>query len=265
MDYTVWLIYLGVGVVVGFLTGLLGIGGGTVIVPILSLLFAAMGFPPSNVIHMALGTSLAAIIIGSISSAREHHAHGAVDWDLVKKLAPSIAIGTFVGAVFAHFISVALLKTFFVGLVCIIAGQLLFDIRPKPHRGLPGKTGLAIFGSIMGFLSSLAGIGGAVFTITFLSWCNVQLRAAIGTAAAVGIPISVAGTAGFIATGLVEGNLPPWSVGYVYLPAWLGISLASYFVAPLGAKLAHRMPVNVLKKVFMVFIVALALKMAISV
>ena len=265
MDYTVWLIYLGVGVVVGFLTGLLGIGGGTVIVPILSLIFAAKGFPASNVIHMALGTSLAAIIIGSISSAREHHAHGAVDWVLVRKLAPTIAIGTFVGAVFAHFIAVALLKTFFVGLVCVIAAQLLFDIRPKAHRGLPGSTGLAVFGSVMGFLSSLAGIGGAVFTITFLSWCNVQLRAAIGTAAAVGIPISVAGTAGFIATGLVEGNLPPWSVGYVYLPAWVGISVASYFVAPLGAKLAHRIPVNVLKKVFMVFIVALAVKMAISV
>jgi uncharacterized protein len=261
-----WLIYLGVGLFVGFLTGLLGIGGGTVIVPILSLIFAAKGFPPDHVIHMALGTSLASIIIGSFASAREHHLHHAVDWTLVKRLAPGIVFGTLSGAVFAHFVAVAFLKAFFVGLVCFIAFQMLFGVKAKPLRKtLPGTAGIVAFGYFMGFVSSLAGIGGAVLTISFLMMCSVGMHQAIGTAAAVGIPIALAGTVGFIITGLMDANLPPGSLGYVYLPAWFGISVASWFIAPYGARLAHRIPVDVMKKVFMVFIVALAIKMAVSV
>lgn len=266
MEPWFWLVYIGVGLFVGFLTGLLGIGGGTVIVPILSLIFAAKGFPPEHVIHMALGTSLAAIIIGSFASAREHHLHQAVDWSLVKRLAPGIVVGTLAGAVFAHFVAVIFLKYFFVGLVIFIAFQMLFGIKAKPLRDtLPGTAGLLAFGFFMGFVSSLAGIGGAVLTISFLMMCSVGMHKAIGTAAAVGIPIALAGTVGFIVTGLLDANLPAGSVGYVYLPAWFGISVASYFVAPYGARLAHRMPVDVMKKVFMVFIVALAIKMATSV
>lgn len=266
MEPWFWLVYLGVGLFVGFLTGLLGIGGGTVIVPILSLIFAAKGFPPDHVIHMALGTSLASIIVGSFSSAREHHLHHAVDWSLVRRLAPGIVIGTLSGAVFAHFAPVAFLKTFFVGLVMFVAFQMLFGVRARPLRQtLPGTAGLIAFGYFMGFISSLAGIGGAVLTISFLMMCSVGMHQAIGTAAAVGIPIAVAGTVGFIVTGLLDANLPSGSIGYVYLPAWFGISIASYFIAPVGARLAHQMPVDILRKIFMVFIVALAIKMALSV
>jgi uncharacterized protein len=261
-----WLIYLAVGLFVGFFTGLLGIGGGTVIVPILSLIFAAKGFPADHVIHMALGTSLASIIIGSFASAREHHAHAAVDWSLVKRLAPGIVAGTLSGAVFAHFVAVAFLKAFFVGLVCFVAFQMVVGVKAKPLRTtLPGTAGILVFGYFMGFVSSLAGIGGAVLTISFLMMCSVGMHQAIGTAAAVGIPIAIAGTVGFIITGLMDASLPPGSIGYVYLPAWFGISVASYFIAPYGARLAHRMPVDVMKKIFMVFIVALAIKMAVSV
>lgn len=266
MEPWYWLVYLGVGLFVGFLTGLLGIGGGTVIVPILSLIFAAKGFPADHVIHMALGTSLASIIIGSIASARVHHLHEAVDWTLVKRLTPGIIIGTLSGAVFAHYVAVAFLKTFFVGLVIFIAFQMLFGIKAKPLREtLPGPLGTALFGVLMGFVSSLAGIGGAVLTISFLVMCNVGMHRSIGTAAAAGIPIALAGTVGFIITGLMDANLPPGSIGYVYLPAWFGISVASFFIAPVGARLAHRMPVDIMKKIFMVFIVALAIKMAVSV
>lgn len=266
MEPWFWLIYLGVGLFVGFLTGLLGIGGGTVIVPILSLIFAAKGFPADHVIHMALGTSLASIIIGSFSSAREHHLHDAVDWSLVKRLTPGIVFGTISGAVFAHFVAVAFLKAFFVGLVFFVAFQMIFGVRAKPWRKtLPGTPGLLAFGYFMGFVSSLAGIGGAVLTISFLVLCSVGMHQAIGTAAAVGIPIAVAGTVGFIITGLFDASLPPGSLGYVYLPAWFGISVASYFIAPYGARLAHRMPVDVMKKIFMVFIVGLAVWMAVSV
>lgn len=266
MEPWFWLIYLGVGLFVGFLTGLLGIGGGTVIVPILSLIFAAKGFPADHVIHMALGTSLASIIIGSVASAREHHLHNAVDWTLVKRLAPGIVFGTLSGAVFAHYVAVAFLKTFFVGLVFFIAFQMIFGVKAKPIRSsLPGTAGIVAFGYFMGFVSSLAGIGGAVLTISFLMMCSVRMHQAIGTAAAVGIPIALAGTTGFIITGLLDANLPAGSLGYVYLPAWFGISVASFFIAPYGARLAHRMPVDVMKKIFMVFIVALAIKMAVSV
>jgi uncharacterized membrane protein YfcA len=122
-----------------------------------------------------------------------------------------------------------------------------------------------MFGLLMGFVSSLAGIGGAVLTITFLTWCNVKIHDAIGTSSAVGFPIALAGTVGYVATGMMDKNLPPWSLGYVYLPAFIGIAITSFLVAPWGARLAHRMPVGLLKKVFMVFLVALAVKMAVSV
>jgi Predicted permeases len=264
-DLSYWLIYFGVGIFVGFFAGLLGIGGGSVTVPILSLIFIAKGYAPAHVIHMALGTSLAVIIIGSFASAREHHQHQAVNWNVVKTMAPGILLGTFSGAVFAYFVSTRFLKFFFVGFIFFLALQLILDIKPRRHRDLPGTGGLLLFGFVMGWLSSLAGIGGAVLSITFLTWCNVKLHEAIGTSAAIGFPIAIAGTSGFIATGLFDHSLPEWSLGYVYLPAWVGISVTSYFIAPLGAKLTHRLPVKVLKKVFILFLVALAIKMAVSV
>jgi uncharacterized membrane protein YfcA len=264
-DFSYWLIYLVVGVFVGFFAGLLGIGGGSVIVPVLSLIFIAKGYPAAHVIHMALGTSLAAIIIGSFSGAREHHLHKAVNWQVVRAMTPGILLGTFSGAVFAYFVTTAFLKYFFVGFIGLLALQLIFDFRPQAHRNLPGAAGQSIFGFIMGWLSSLAGIGGAVLTITYMTWCNVKMHEAIGTASAIGFPIAVAGTLGYMVTGLAAGGMPQWSLGYVYLPAWLGISLASYFIAPLGARLAHRLPVKTLKKIFMLFLVGLAVKMAVSV
>jgi uncharacterized membrane protein YfcA len=260
-----WAIYLAAGVFVGFFAGLLGIGGGSVMVPILSLTFVSLGFSTDHVIHMALATSMATILPGAIASARTHHAHGAVNWRVVKQMTPGILCGTLTGTVFAHFASTAFLKYFFVGFICFLAGQLLLNIKPQAHRNLPGMAGMLAFGFLMGFVSSLAGIGGAVLTITFLTWCNLDLRESIGTSAAVGFPIALAGTVGYVITGLLDHNLPPWSLGYVYVPAFIGIAMTSFLIAPVGAKLAHRMPVETLKKVFMVFLVSLAIKMAISV
>jgi uncharacterized membrane protein YfcA len=133
IDLSYWLIYFGVGIFVGFFAGLLGIGGGSVTVPILSLIFIAKGYPPAHVIHMALGTSLAVIIIGSFASAREHHLHQAVNWKVVKTMAPGILLGTFGGAVFAYFASTRFLKFFFVGFIFFLALQLILDIKPKRH------------------------------------------------------------------------------------------------------------------------------------
>ncbi len=263
------LIYLAAGCFVGFFAGLLGIGGGSVMVPILSMTFAARGFSTDHVIHMALATSMATIIPGAFMSARTHHQHHAVNWDVVRRMTPGILTGTFCGAVIAHFSSTAFLKGFFVVFICFLAAQMLLELRPRattdaPVR-LPGAGGLFVFGMVMGVVSSFAGIGGAVLSIAFLSWCNMRMHETIGTAAAIGVPLAIAGTIGFIATGLWDKTLPAWSVGYVYLPAVFGIAITSIMVAPAGARLAHRLPVNILKKVFVVFLLALAIKMAVSV
>jgi len=265
MDIVYWLIYLGVGIFVGFFAGLLGIGGGSVMVPILSLMFTSQEFSSDNVVHMALATSMATIIPGGVASAWMHHKHKAVNWLVVKQMLPGILVGTFSGAVIAHFSSTAFLKTFFVGFICFLALQLLFDLKPRSRHALPGTGGMFVFGVVMGVISSFAGIGGAVLSIAFLTWCNFRMHDAIGTAAAIGVPLAIAGTIGFVATGLFDRGLPMWSLGYVYLPAFAGIAITSFAIAPLGAKLAHRMPVVVLRRVFVVFLVALAVKMAVSV
>ena len=265
MDIAYWLIFLGVGVFVGFFAGLLGIGGGSVMVPILSLMFTSQGFSSDHIVHMALATSMATIIPGGVASAWMHHKHKAVNWLVVKQMLPGILVGTFSGAVIAHFSSTAFLKTFFVGFICFLALQLLFDLKPKSRHALPGTRGMFVFGVVMGVISSFAGIGGAALSIAFLIWCNFRMHDAIGTAAAIGVPLAIAGTIGFIATGLFDKELPMWSLGYVYLPAFAGIAVTSFAVAPLGAKLAHRMPVVVLRRIFVVFLVALAVKMAVSV
>jgi uncharacterized membrane protein YfcA len=265
VDIYFWLTYLGVGVFVGFFAGLLGIGGGAVMVPILSLTFAARGFSGDHVVHMALATSMATIIPGAFASAWTHHQHQAVNWDVLKKMVPGILVGTFSGAIVAHFASTAFLKLFFVAFICFLAVQLLFDLKPKSRHALPGRAGLFAFGLLMGVISSFAGIGGAVLSISFLTWCNMRMHEAIGTAAAIGVPLAIAGTIGFVITGMMDRELPPWSLGYVYLPAFAGIAATSFIIAPLGARLAHRLPVVVLRRVFVVFLVVLAAKMAISV
>ena len=265
MDIAYWLIYLGVGIFVGFFAGLLGIGGGSVMVPILSLTFASQGFSNDHVVHMALATSMATIIPGGITSAWTHHKHKAVNWLVVKQMLPGILVGTFSGAVIAHFSSTTFLKTFFVGFICFLALQLLFDLKPKSRHALPGSGGMFVFGVVMGVISSFAGIGGAVLSIAFLTWCNFRMHDAIGTAAAIGVPLAIAGTIGFVATGMFDKGLPMWSLGYVYLPAFAGIAITSFAIAPLGARLAHQLPVVVLRRVFVVFLLVLAVKMAVSV
>ena len=265
MDVSLWPVYLGAGVFVGFFAGLLGIGGGSVMVPILSLTFAAQGVSGDHLVHMALATSMATIIPGGFASAWMHHRHHCVNWLAVKQMLPGILLGTFSGAVLAHFSSATFLKTFFVGFICFLAVQLLFDLKPKGQRALPGAGGMSAFGMVIGVISSFAGIGGAILSISFLTWCNIRLHEAIGTAAAIGVPLAVAGTVGFVATGLSDKGLPAGSLGYVYLPAVVGIAITSSAIAPLGAKLAHRLPVPVLRRVFAVFLVALAVKMAVSV
>jgi len=260
-DALAWLTYPALGLLVGFFSGLLGIGGGSMIVPVLGLAFVYLGFAPEQVMHLALGTSLAAIVPATASGTRAHHQHGAVRADIVKALAPGIAVAGLAAGAIARAAPVTFLKVFFLGFVCYVTAQILFGMKPSRARPMPGRAGLFGAGALIGGLSGLAGVGGAMISVPFMTLWGVPFHTAIGTSAAISLVVAVAGTAGFALAGLGVPALPPWSVGYVYLPALLGISLTSVFVAPWGARLAHRLPVPALKKAFAVFLLALAVKL----
>jgi len=266
MDFSIWwLAYLALGLFVGFVAGLLGIGGGTVMVPILTMMFAAQGFAGEHVLHLALGTSMATIIFTAMSSLRTHHQHGAVIWPVVRNITPGILLGTALGTVVASWISTRALAIFFTVFVSLIAVQMLLNAKPAPSRALPGALGTAGVGVGIGLVSALVAIGGGALTVPFLSWCNVRIQTAIGTSAAVGLPIALGGTVGYVFNGLAASGLPAYSLGFVYLPAVLFVMLASVSTAPLGARLAHRLPVATLKRIFAAVLIALSLKMLMSV
>ncbi len=263
MSFLLWVApYLVLGAFTGFAAGMLGIGGGLVLVPILTMMFAAQGvFPPGEVLHMALGTSMASIIFTAIASLRAHHSHGAVLWDVVKTITPGILIGTGVGTLFASNVPVRALAVFFAGFVCLVALQMGLNLKPKPSRELPGPIVVGVVGMVIGVLSSLVAIGGGALTVPFLSWCNVQVQKAIGTSAAVGLPIAIGGTVGYVFNGWGVGGLPSGSLGFVYLPALAVLVVMSMLTAPYGARMAHRLPVLTLKRIFAVLLVLLAAKM----
>jgi len=256
-----WLLaYLALGSVVGFFAGLFGIGGGGIMVPVLTTLFALQGVPTQLIVHAALATSMAAIITTSISSLRAHHQLAAVDWRVVRGITPGILLGSFAATFLAAYLSALFLALFFVLFMSYVALQMLLNIKPRPGRSLPGAAGLSLAGFVIGAISALVAIGGGTMTVPFLTWCNVRIQTAIGTSAAVGLPIAIAGTLGYFISGLNVDGMPPWSLGYVYLPAVLLISAMSAASAPVGARLAHRLPVAALKKLFAGLLVLLALK-----
>jgi uncharacterized protein len=256
-----WLAYLAIGVAVGFFAGLLGIGGGMIMVPMLVLAFTAQGLLADHILHLALGTAIATIIFTSLSSMRAHHAHGAVDWGIARAMAPGMLAGSLGAALAAGLIPTRPLALMFTALVFLAATQLLLDLRPGTARQLPGRAGVFGAGALIGGVSSLLAAGGAFLSIPFLAWCNVPLRRAIGTAAANGFPIAVAGSLGYVLQGLRAGGLPPGSLGYVYLPALALIVITSMLAAPYGARLAHRLPVRRLRVLFALVLYALAARM----
>jgi uncharacterized membrane protein YfcA len=260
-----WLAYLLLGMFVGFFAGLLGIGGGLVMVPVLSFIFSAQHFPPERILHLALGTTMASIIFTSASSMRAHHAHGAVNWQVVKFITPGIILGTLSGATVAGMLSSQVLSIIVVVFIYYAATQMLLKIRPKPSRTLPGRWGMVGAGSIIGMVSSFVAIGGGLLTVPFLSICNVRLQHAIATSAAVGFPIAVAGTVGYIVNGMTQSQpLPDYSLGYVHLPAVGWVALASMLTAPLGAKATHIIRTATLKAIFVVLLYLLGTKMLIG-
>lgn len=259
MTHAVYL--LAAGALAGLLSGLFGVGGGLIIVPILGAIFTALAFSGQHIMHMALGTSLASIAFTSLSSARAHHAQSNVDWTTFRKMAGGIVVGTFSGTLLAATLATFWLKIIFVFFLLIVAVRLALDLAPDPARELPGWPATSVVGSIIGALSSLVGIGGGSLTVPFLIHCNVPVKRAIGTSAAVGLPIALAGSAGYMLHGWHTPQLPAYSLGYVYLPALFAIAAMSMLTAPLGARLARRLPPLLLKRAFAALLLLVGGKM----
>lgn len=256
-----WLAYIGLGLFTGFFAGLLGIGGGSLMVPVLVMFFTAQGFPGGEVMHLALGTSMAAIFFTSIASVRAHHRHGAVIWPIVFKIAPGIILGTVLGTRIASLVPTKALGLIFTVFIAYVSVQMIINFKPQPHRDMPGMIGTGLVGAFIGGISCLVAIGGGVLSVPFMTWCNVRMQNAIGTSAAIGFPIALGGALGYIWNGWSVANLPAGSLGFVYVPAVIGVVVASVLTAPLGARQTHQMPVKTLKRIFAVILLALASKM----
>jgi uncharacterized protein len=204
---------------------------------------------------------MAAIVPTAIASLRAHHQHGAVHWRAVRGLTPGVVAGTFAATFMAAYLSAKPLAIFFSCFMAFVAVQLILNRKPKPSRQLPGPLGMAAVGTGIGAVSALVAIGGGTMTVPFLAWCNIRLQTAIGTSAAVGLPIALAGALGYLVNGWGIEGLPGRTLGFVYWPAVLAMAAASLFTAPLGARVAHRLPVGILKKLFALLVMLLALQM----
>ena len=258
MDPLMILALLAMGCFGGFAAGLLGIGGGMILVPFITMVLTARGVPEALVVHMAIATSLATIMFTSLSSVRAHHKHGAVVWRIVALLAPGILVGSTIGPWIGKQMDASTLAWFFGIFVAFSATQMLINKKPAAARELPGTAGMFAAGGVIGILAGLVGAGGGFVSVPFMTWCNVRIHNAVATSAALGFPIAFAGTIANVFYGWGEPGLPSYSLGFIYLPALAIIVAASVMTAPLGARTAHRMPVRQLQKVFAVILYALA-------
>lgn len=239
------------GLATGYLAGLLGIGGGMLIGPFLTIILSHRGLPADLAIKMAIATSMATIMFTSISSVRAHHQRGAVRWDIVKGLAPGIVLGGMIASIgIFSLLKGAWLAIFFSLFVGFSATQMYLNKKPKASRQMPGTTGQIAAGSVIGCLSGLVGAGGGFISVPFMVAHNVPILNAVATSAALGFPIALANTVGYVFSGYGLADLPPYSLGYVWLPGVIVIASCSVLTAPLGAMMAHKLPIDKLKKVF---------------
>ena len=247
------------GLCTGFLAGLLGIGGGMLMVPFITFILSDRGVAPDLSVKMAIATSMATIIFTSISSVRAHHKRGAVQWGIVRNLAPGIVLGAALASlgVFS-LLKGSWLALVFAAFVGFSATQMLRDKKPAPSRTMPGTAGQLASGGGIGFLSGLVGAGGGCVSVPFMTWCTVPMHHAVATSAALGFPIALANGLGYVLAGQSVPGLPAGAVGYVFVPALVVIASASVLMAPLGVKAAHSLPVKQLKRVFALLLYALA-------
>ena len=251
LDLTLVAELLALGAFTGFLAGLLGIGGGMLMVPFMTLILSARGVDAALVVKMAIATSMATILFTSISSVRAHHKRGAVRWDIVRTLAPGIVLGGLLaGAGVFSLLKGTTLALVFAVFVAFSATQMLLDRKPAPTRQMPGPAGSLGAGGVIGFISGLVGAGGGFISVPFMGWCNVAMHNAVATSAALGFPIALANTVGYVVGGWSMPSPLPGALGYLWLPGLAIIATASVTTAPLGARTAHAMNIKQLKKAF---------------
>jgi len=258
------LVFLALGAFVGFMAGLLGIGGGGILVPLLTAIFIHQGFALDNVVHIALGSSMACIMVTSFSSLRAHHANSAVLWPQVKAMAPAIIVGTFLATFIAAQVSSKGLAIFFSIFMAYVASQMFRSKKIQASGTSAGKVELSLVAFVIGAISALVSIGGGSLTVPYLTWRNFDIRQAIGTSAALGFPIAVTGTLGYVINGISSGIALPHTIGFIYWPAVLLVTVTGYFTAPVGARMTQALPVHTLKKIFGVLLIILSLKMLLS-
>ena len=250
------------GGLAGVMAGLLGIGGGALIVPVLVMVFEAQHVNPGVIMQAALGTSMATIVFTAVSSVLAHQRRSAVIWSIFRTITPGIVVGSLLGASIAHVLAGRTLRIMFLVFMFLLALQMSRGtMATSAHRRLPGAAGVSAVGGVIGLLSAFFGIGGGSMSVPFMTWCGVPARQAIATSAAIGFPIALSAAVGYVVAGWNAEGLPPWSVGYVVLPAFAGIVVASMLAAPLGARLAHRLSDATLRRIFAAFVTILGVKM----
>ena len=258
---TLSIAYALLGLFAGVVAGLLGVGGGLIVVPILATLFTSQGVASQHLMQLAVGTSLATLVFTSLSSMWAHHRRGAVNWRLMRQLSGGIVLGGWLGAVLAVWLGGLLLAGLFGIFELLVAMQMVLGRSPAPQRTGPGRLRNLIAGVLIGAVSALLGIGGGTLTVPYLVWHKVDVRQAVGTSAACGLPIALVGALGFALLGWGQSDLPVGSSGYLYWPAVFAISITSVLGAPIGAWLAHRLQRQRLKSIFAGFVAVLGVFM----
>ena len=250
------------GLSIGFIAGLLGIGGGMLMVPFIMYFLGQLGTPPNITLKIAIATAMSTIVFTSIASVKAHHKKQAVRWDLVKGLAPGIVLGSLISSagVFSIFKGTTL-AYFFAVFVFFSATQLFINKKPKPSRQMPETPGMVLAGSTIGFMSGLVGAGGGFISVPFMVWCNVNIRNAVATSAALGFPIALANAFGYVASGWSIEGRPLGSIGFIWIPGMVLIAMCSVLTAPLGVKVAHTLPIKQLSRIFAVVLYGLSIYM----
>ncbi len=254
-------ICLGLGAAIGFMAGLLGIGGGLIAVPALLHILPQVGISAEKVPHVAIATSLAAIILTSLSSARAHHIRANIPWPLFKSMLPGFVLGALCSGFISELITAKSLQQIFALFVVLMALQMAFPFKTESNRPMPSPIALFFAATSIAIIAALMGIGGGVLLVPFLTWCGLQMRFAVGFSAATGLLIALFGSIGYTLAGWDAAGLPPWTLGYIYLPALIGIVSTSMLMAPIGAKAATGLPTAKLKKLFALFLMLVGLKL----
>lgn len=258
------MLYLALGAAAGVVAGLFGIGGGLLIVPVLIFTFTAQGMSADVLTHAAIATSLATIVVTSMSSIRTHHSRGAIRWELFKPLTVGILLGAFIGVQFAAGLAGATLQIILGCFVLVVAARMVFSQAVASGLQQERSAPMAVAGVVIGSLSSLFGIGGGTLTVPFLSWCRVSMQQAVATSAACGLPIALVGALSNVYVGWGNVAVEEHSLGFVYLPAFIGIVITSAYFAKIGANLAHKLPAVVLKRCFAIFLLVVGVRLLVS-